>query len=138
MTRRVGCSGLLAALALSLLATSAQATDEVRCHVSYGGETRLLRANAVSSSYEVAPVSIGSYFLFRIVFERPPAQSASVKLYTYADRDDAAVPIHVAEFPLPLASGGRFGFTGMQRVYEPVRDGELEYWCEFGKKRAAQ
>jgi hypothetical protein len=25
---------------------------------------------------------------------------------------------------------GHGGFTGVQRVYEPVRDGELTYWCE--------
>ncbi len=122
--------------AAGLLTTPVQAADEVRCHVSYGGETQLLRASAVASPYNVAPVSVGSYFLFRIVFERASDRAGAVKLYTYADRDDAAVPIHVAEFPLPLARGGRFGFTGMQRVYEPVREGELEYWCELGKKGA--
>lgn len=124
--------------AVCLLATPAHAADELRCHVGYGGETQLLRADPVTSSYGVAPVSVGSYFLFRMVFEQPAGQRGAVKLYTYADRDDAAVPIHVAEFPLPLARGGRFGFTGMQRVYEPVRDGELEYWCELGKARARQ
>lgn len=138
MTRRACCGRLLALCAAGTLASAVQAADQVRCHVSYGGETRVLRAEAVASPYGVAPVSIGSYFLFRIVFERPPAQAASVKLYTYADRDAAAVPIHIAEFPLPRAGGGRFGFTGMQRVYEPVRDGELEYWCELGKRRSGQ
>jgi hypothetical protein len=39
----------------------------------------------------------------------------------------------VAEFPYPVAVHIRYGFTGMQRVYEPVRDGELEYWCETVK-----
>jgi len=122
--------------AVCMTAQSAFAADEVRCHVGYGGETRVLRAEPVASPYGVAPTSVGSYFLFRIVFERPPAQSGVVKLYTYADRDEGAVPIHVAEYPLPLAKGGRFGFTGMQRVYEPVRDGELEYWCELGTSGA--
>lgn len=133
-SRRRRCVAMCAAA--GLLTTPVQAADEVRCHVSYGGETQVLRAGSVASPYNVAPVSVGSYFLFRIVFERTPGQAGTVKLYTYADRDDAAVPIHVAEFPLPLARGGRFGFTGMQRVYEPVRDGELEYWCELGKTGA--
>lgn len=129
----------LACLMAVFLATrSVIAADELRCHVSYGGETRVLRAEPVASPYGVAPTSVGSYFLFRMVFERPPKQSGAVKLYTYADRDEAAVPIHVAEYPLPLAKGGRFGFTGMQRVYEPVRDGELEYWCELGTSGAGK
>jgi hypothetical protein len=78
-------------------------------------------------------VSIGSHFLFRIVIEREPAKLAAVKLYTYAARDEGVIPIHVAEFPYPVAVHSRYGFTGMQRVYEPVRDGELEYWCETVK-----
>ena len=49
------------------------------------------------------------------------------------------MPIHVAEFPYPVAGRGRYyGFTGMQRVYEPMRDDELEYWCETVKKGRAQ
>jgi hypothetical protein len=129
---------LLAPLLLGAACAAWAADEQVLCHVDYGGETRELRADATRSPYTVAPVSVGSYFLFRIVFEREPAALAAVKLYTYADRDEGAVPIHVAEFPLPLAAGGRFGFTGMQRVYEPVRDGELEYWCQMVKKGAAR
>jgi hypothetical protein len=44
------------------------------------------------------------------------------------------VPIHIAHFPYPSytpAHGKRFGFTGEQFVFEPVRDGELHYWCEM-------
>ncbi|MBB4012584.1 hypothetical protein [Niveibacterium umoris] len=129
MCRPLARTGL-ALVAAGSLAT-AQAANSVLCHVTYGGQTQVLRAHATTSPYTVAPVSVGSYFLFRIVFERAPAGLAAVKLYTYADKDDGAVPIHVAEFPLPLPAGGRYGFTGMQRVYEPVRDGELEYWCEM-------
>ena len=124
----------LLALCAALPGLPAAAAEHVVCHVTYGGETQRVHAEAVTRPYAVAPVSIGSYFLFRIVFEREPAKLASVKIYTYAARDEGAVPIHVAEFPYPVAVRGRYGFTGMQRVYEPVRDGELEYWCETVKK----
>ena len=120
----------LLALCAALSDLPAAAAEHVVCHVTYGGETQSLRAEAVTRPYAVAPVSIGSYFLFRIVFEREPAKLAAVKLYTYAARDEGAVAIHVAEFPYPVAVRSRYGFTGMQHVYEPLRDGELEYWCE--------
>ncbi|WP_417067724.1 hypothetical protein [Niveibacterium terrae] len=118
-------------LALTL-ALPASAAEQILCHVEYGGETRELRAAPVSSPYAVAPTAIGSYFLFRVVFER----SGSVKLYTYADREQGPVPIHVAEYQRQDLRPGRYGFTGVQTVYEPLRDGELKYWCELVGKAA--
>ncbi len=122
---------LLSAVGHSAPAESAPA---VICHVSYGGETRVFRAAPSRDPYAVQPVAIGSYFLFRIVFEHPARALPGVKLYTYADRDEGAVPIHIAHFPHPShtsARGTRYGFSGEQFVFEPVRDGELHYWCEM-------
>lgn len=119
----------LLALTLSL---PVGAAEQILCHVEYGGETRELRADPVSSPYGVEPVAIGSYFLFRAVFER----GGHVELYTYADREQGPVPIHVAEYQRRDLRAGRRGFTGVQRVYEPLRDGELKYWCELVGKGA--
>ncbi|GAB3242142.1 hypothetical protein [Chitinimonas naiadis] len=122
----------LLVLALLLAAGTARAAETVNCHVSYGGEVRLLQAEPVDTPYPLPATAIGSYFLFRPVFERSPTAQAAIKLYTYADRDEGAVPIHQASFPYPLRQApGRYGFTGLQTVYEPMRDGELQYWCEL-------
>ena len=101
--------------------------NTVACHVSYGGETQVIRAQPTATPYTVAPIAIGSYFLFRLVFERNHA----IKVYTYADREppQGAVLLHQADYLYPPTSKGRYGFTGLQRVYEPIRDGELDYWC---------
>lgn len=101
------------------------------CHYTYGGETHSLRQSrlaSVQAAYEVKANAIGSYFLFRPVFE-----PGAVKLYTYVDRADGPALIHQASYAHPAATRaqGKFGFTGLQRVYEPVRDSELEYWCEI-------
>jgi hypothetical protein len=120
-------------LALPLLSVAQAAA--VVCHVNYGGETQLIRADAKPSPYTVAPVAIGSYFLFRAVVETRPPALAAVKLYTYADRDDAALPIHQASYPYPPHNISRYGFTGLQTVYEPLRDGELQYWCEMAIRK---
>ena len=114
--------------------------DSVVCHITYGGETRLIEAQPVSSSYTVAPTPIGSYFLFRIVFRQEPADLASIKLYTYTNRDSGPVIIHQASYSYPVKSvapagdflqGTDSGFTGLNWVYETVRDSELQYWCEL-------
>lgn len=122
---------LLAALLLA--APIAAKAASVECHYTYGGETQTVTAAPVDSPYAVAPITIGSYFKFRVVFQNAPADLASVKLYTYADRDEGPMLLQQASYPYPALAdhGDGYGFTGRQRVYEPVRDGELEYWCRL-------
>lgn len=105
----------------------------VVCHVTYGGETVDHVSAPVASPYGVAPVAVGSYFLFRAVLQTRPPGLAAFKVYTYADRGEAPVLIHqqsVAWPPPAPRAGQPGGFTGLQWVYEPTRDGELQYWCE--------
>lgn len=129
--RSVPCfSGCVLVGLLANAFTSAHA-EQVVCHYTYGGETKRLVADPVSSPYGVRGIQVGSYFRFRVVFRDMPADIAAIKIYTYADRDEGPVLIHQAVFPYP-PSGNRsvpFGFSGLQVVYEPVRDGELQYWC---------
>ena len=102
----------------------------VICHVTYGGETRHIEAKPTESPYAVAPVAIGSYFLFRIVLRTAPADLAGIKLYTYADRTDGPVIVHQVSYAYPANNASSHGFSDLNFVYEPLRDGELEYWCE--------
>lgn len=121
---------------LSLLAVAATAQPVV-CHVDYGGETQRITAPPVDSPYGVKAVEVGSYFLFRVVNQTQPADLASVKVYTYAHHEAGAAPIHQARYSAAQVAQrppqGGHGFTGLHWVYEPVRDGELRYWCEKGR-----
>ena len=119
--------------AAALLASPAAQAEQVLCHYTYGGETRTLQALPVSSPYPVKAIDVGSFFHFRVVFQNQPADIASIKIYTYADRDDGPLLIHQAIFAYPPATraGAPDGFSGRQVVHEPVRDGELQYWCEL-------
>jgi hypothetical protein len=115
------------ALAALLLASAAAQAQVAVCHVDYGGETRRVEARPTSEPYQVPTVEMGSYFLFRLVFER----GVAIKTYVYADRDSGPVPLHQATFDWPPLNTGAHGFSGLHHVYEPVRDGELRYWCEL-------
>lgn len=118
--------------ALLLFASGIQAAT-VDCQINYGGETRTVQAAPVASPYGVPAVKIGSYFLFRLVFQERPEDLAAIKTYIYADADlgGSPVPLHQATFPYPPPQGGQYGFSGLHFVYEPLRDGELQYWCEL-------
>ena len=130
----------LAALAMVCMqANAAPLPAGIVCHVTYGGETRQITALPVASPYAIKATQIGSYFLFRAVVQDAPADIAAIKLYVYGDTDDGPVLIHQVDYPYPPASRqtAAFGFTGLHRVYETIRDGELEYWCHWqsgGKK----
>lgn len=117
-----------------LLLPVAVHADQVVCHYIYGGETKHLVGLPVSSPYAVKGIQVGSYFNFRVVFQNRPADLASVKVYTYADRAEGPVLIHQATYSYPPVSGhaAPYGFTGLHFVYEPMHDSELKYWCELG------
>jgi len=134
------CGLGLANAASTRKASTAPTTEAVLCHATYGGETRTLTASPVRSPYTVEPMSLGSYFQLRVVFQKHPPDVAGIKIYTYADREPSPVIIHQASYPYPPTAQGQkgqkgrglpYGFTGQQIVYEPIRDGELEYWCEW-------
>lgn len=126
---RSAFAGLLPFFALS----PAVAADAVACHYTYGGETWILLARPVDSPYAASGIAVGSYFQLRVVFQDRPADLRSIKVYAYADRDDGPQPLHQATYAYPPAppAGAPYGFTGLHFVYEPLRDGELQYWCEL-------
>lgn len=125
---------------LIALPAPAVAAERVACHVTYGGEKRLVEARPVASPYGVRVLEIGSYFLFRVVFQKEPADLATIKVYVLAARDSGPAPIHQAThpYPPPAADPSPYGFTGLNHIYEPLRDGELQYWCEWSPPAGAR
>ncbi len=113
------------------LAGASLAGEQVVCHYDYGGESKALVAQPVASPYAVTGIAVGSYFRLRVVFQEQPADIASIKVYTYAERNDDSVLIHQATFayPPPSRNDAPHGFSGLQTVYEPMRGSELQYWC---------
>lgn len=127
---------LLMAHAAGAASPSSQVSRHLTCHITYGGENRAVVAHPTIDPYAVPTVTIGSFFRFRAVLQSTPRDLAGIHLYVYADRDEAPVLIHQTSFPYPPQRQKNGGFTGYQRVYEPMRDGELEYWCEMsGSKK---
>lgn len=124
---------------LPALSVAEAVAETVACHVGYGGETRVLRASPVVSPYAVAVEKVGSYFLFRVVFQTEPADLAAIKVYVLAARDGGPTPIHqlTHAYPPPLGKAAPWGFTGLNHVYEPLRDGELSYWCAWSGEVSA-
>ena len=116
----------LLALALGLIAATPAQAARIICEIDYGGETTPIEVRPTLDPYTVPTRPVGSFFRFRAVWREQPADLAGIELYTYADRDAGPLIVHHASYPYPLPDGD---FTGRQRVYEPLRDSELEYRC---------
>ena len=129
-------------LVLAMLPAAALAGHRIDCHVSNEGETRVIIARPAKSLYTDVHNAIGDTFLFKLSVQDRPTDIAGVSIATYApaaDTQSGPVMIHQARYPWPPPQPGRHarhGFTGLQRVFEPAFDGELEYWCEVVKERA--
>ncbi|MBS0346107.1 MAG: hypothetical protein JSR69_06545 [Proteobacteria bacterium] len=124
---------LLLAFALGPFST-AFASPRIDCHTDYDGEARRIVVAPVDSPYTLAPQPIYDDFQLRVILRDKPADLAGVRIQVFWNRKDEPVMIQEARYPWPPRSvGQRYGFTGLQRIYEPYRDGELSYWCEVVK-----
>ncbi|MDE2440470.1 MAG: hypothetical protein KGP14_05560 [Betaproteobacteria bacterium] len=119
------------AVALALSVSAPALAETVACHLNYGGETQIIESAPLATPYTGAPTAIGSFFLFRVVFVPEPSDLARINLYTHAELGEVPIPLQHASYPYPVRNHGRYGFTGLQRVYEPKRESELQYWCEI-------
>lgn len=140
-TRRWGnavateCARLL--LGLALLPAAAQA-DGVRCHIEYGGEFFTVDAAPTADPYAAQGRKIGRYFEFKAVFVAEPARATAVNVYTYALASGEPVLVHQAKHRPPFHAGdSRYGFTGLNFVYEPSKGSEFMYWCEWWPRGGA-
>jgi hypothetical protein len=125
------------ALAIGLLGASstfAKAPEpKVLCHYTYGGEEKSLAVRPTRQPYTVEPIAVGSYFLLKVVLQTKPRDEAGINIYVYADKEPVPAPLSQVRFPFPPHNVGAdgYGFTGQHWVYEPNRDGEMQYWCEM-------
>jgi hypothetical protein len=123
-------------LLLGLLASGATPAAEVLCHYDYGGVESRFQVSPTTDPYGVPARRVGSYLLLRVVWQRAVPELAAVNIYTYVDAPEGPAIIHQGRWPEAAPNGARYGFTGLQRVYEPIRDSEVQYWCEHAREAA--
>jgi poly-gamma-glutamate synthesis protein (capsule biosynthesis protein) len=134
------CRLLTLALVIPGATALAGAPHAVECVVNYGGEDRLITAAPTAEPLKASTTAIGSYFLFRVVNTLADT-GGLLKVTTYADHDSGPAPVHHASYTAgqvqAAATSKGWGFTGLQQVYEPLRDGELTYWCRLAGAQPA-
>jgi hypothetical protein len=117
------------AFALGVVLVPPLKASELECHYDYGGAVTTLQIAPTTNPYTEPALKIGSFFKFRVVWQTAPAEAAAVHVYVYLDAPDAPTLLHQGSWVFSLEHPTGRGFTGLQRVYEPVRGSELQYWC---------
>lgn len=116
---------------LGLLFSTSAFGASIKCHITYGGENFLVQAQPAANPYLVASQKIGRYFEFKVVYVEAPASATAINIYTYGMASGEPVLIHQSKRRPPYPkNAGKYGFTGLNFVYEPSKGSELQYWCE--------
>jgi hypothetical protein len=113
--------------------TSAQATPQLRCEVTYAGKTHVLTAQPVSDPYSVAAVDIGGRFLFKMVMVGRATKIDHILVYAYLDQEPRPVIVQESKYLPPFrVSAQPYLLTGEQHVYAGPIERELIYRCWLG------
>lgn len=106
-------------------------SHKIQCHLLYGGEEKVIDVMPTESIYEEPLNTFGGFFSFKIVREKSKSDKQILKFYTYARDEGLNTLIHQGSYLIPLKSKSlKFGFTGLNSVYEPSTQAELQYWCQ--------
>ena len=117
-------------------ASSAQASPQLRCDVTYAGHTQVLTARPVRDPYSVEAVDIGGRFFFKMVMVGRADRIDHILIYAYLDQEPRPVIVQQSKYLGPFHATARpYLLTGEQRVYAGPVERELIYTCWLGGVR---
>lgn len=113
----------------------ATAAPRLRCQVDQGGVTRVLELSPVADPYGVAAIPINDRFGFKAVLVGDAHRVAYVKIYVYALAPRQPVLLHLAKYldPVPQPDPAASALTGLNFVYSPRLEQELQYGCALAE-----
>ena len=110
-----------------------QAKPQLRCEVTYAGQTEVFTAQPVSDPYTVQAVSVGERFFFKMVMVNRNAQLDRIMLYAYLDQEPRPVMVQASQYSAPFrVTAQPYLLTGEQRLYAGPVERELIYRCWLG------
>jgi hypothetical protein len=118
-------------LLIDLGSADASATPLLRCKIDQGGTTQVLEFSPQTSPYTARAIDINGRFRFKAVVLGDTRQIEYVKLYTYDFPKRQPVLLHEAKYMAPLARSDsqQASLTGVNYVYSPRLERELQYEC---------
>ena len=118
-------------LSSCLLSTPLQAAPLLRCHIEQGGTSRMVDFMPVTDPYNVRAIDINDHFRFKAVVIGDAARVDYIKLYIYTRTKRQPVLLHQTTYLSPAITPDTqtAGLTGLNYVYSPGLERELQYSC---------
>ena len=118
-------------LACAAIPVTGSASPLLRCQIDQGGKTHMLEFAPVSDPYLVKAIDINGRFRFKAEVIGDERHIDYIKLYTYSQTKRQPVLLHEAKYLSPVALPGAAGsaLTGLNFVYSPQLERELQYAC---------
>lgn len=124
-----GYGSLVTMITALLLPPAASANTVLRCRVEQGGSTRVLESTPTADPYQVRAIDINGRFRFKAVMVGDAAHIDYIKLYVYDQSARQPRLLHEARYTTPLAATPATFQTGINYVYAPYLERELQYQC---------
>lgn len=114
-----------------VLSTTLHAAPLLRCQIEQGGAATTVDTAPVADPYAVEARDINGHFRFKAVVIGDAAHVEYVKLYVYATTKRQPLLLHETAYLAPVASrdGAPAALTGINHVYAPNLERELQYRC---------
>ena len=125
------CALSLGILASALIPATTCAAPLLRCQIDQGGSTQMLEFAPVSDPYPVKAIDINGRFRFKVVMVGDERHIDYIKLYTYSHARRQPVLLHEAKYMAPVAGPAPAALTGLNYVYSPQLERELQYQCSL-------
>jgi hypothetical protein len=134
-------NGLRAAISIGLFVSglfpaALFASPLLRCQIDQGGKVQVLDSIPVADPYSVEAVDINGRFRFKAVVIGDKQHIEYIKLYVYSQTKRQPVLLHLAKYLAPVAAAGSASsaLTGINYVYSPQLERELQYGCALLEK----
>ncbi|MES3024109.1 MAG: hypothetical protein V4857_21285 [Pseudomonadota bacterium] len=121
-----------------LLPATLLAAPVLRCQINQGESARVLDFKPVADPYTVQAVDIDGLFRFKAVVIGDTQHVAYIKIYVYGQNPRQPMLLHQATYQAPVASAAAppSSLTGVNYVYAPPYERELQYGCALLEKKA--
>ena len=134
-------NGLRVLFAIGLIAgglcpTALFASPLLRCQIDQGGSIQTLDFIPAGDPYSVKAIDINGRFRFKAVVIGDAQHVEYINLYVYSQTRRQPVLLHQAKYQAPVTIPGAApsALTGVNYVYAPELERELQYGCALLEK----
>ena len=134
LNARLKCALSLSLLAVSGITSQASAQQDqavLQCRVEQGGESFVFQARPVQNPYLAPTLNINGRFRFKMVVVGSAQAVDYIKIYAFDNPRRQPVLLQFAHYANPLfsTSDNPAALTGVQTVYSPRLEREMQYQC---------